>query len=431
VDGGWIVGGAPKNKWYSRLRLSKPGDRSPAQTVLCREGWYYLGALVFVFSAAMLRQVNLLLILAGMLIGPVVFSRRLVAATLDGLRVRRKLPRGLCAGDLLAVNLEVENPRKRLGSWAVVVEDQIQRDGNGQAPLRPAAYFGYVPAGQGQSRVYRGRLAERGRYRLGPVKVSTRFPFGLFRRTITLDLPDTLLVYPRLGHLTRAWSTRHHESFEGANRRQQRETHISGDFFGVREWRLGDNRRAIHWRSSARRGSLVVRQFEQHRTRDVALLVDLWQPAEATADDLDNVELAVSFAATVITDLCRKGGNDLLLGITAAEPVQLVGPASLVLLEDAMESLALAEASAEDRLPELLDQAAGQLEAGSDVILVSPRRVDLSDARFAALRRDANRRRLARRIRVIHTASDQLSEFFVIRPPESGERMGEADDSRR
>lgn len=111
--------------------------------------------------------------------------------------------------------------------------------------------------------------------------------------------------------------------------------------------------------------------------------------------------------------------------------MQLVGPASLVLLEDAMESLALAEASAEDRLPELLDQAAGQLEAGSDVILVSPRRVDLSDARFAALRRDANRRRLARRIRVIHTASDQLSEFFVIRPPESGERMGEADDSRR
>ena len=133
----------------------------------------------------------------------------------------------------------------------------------------------------------------------------------------------------------------------------------------------------------------------------------------------------------MITDLCRKGGNDLLLGITAAEPVQLVGPASLFLLEDAMESLALAEASAEDRLPELLDQAAGQLEAGSDVILVSPRRVDLSDARFAALRRDANRRRLARRIRVIHTASDQLSEFFVIRPPESGERMGEADDSRR
>lgn len=372
----------------------------------------------------MLRQVNLLLILTGMLVGPVLFSWRLVVATLRGVQVRRKMPRGLCAGDLLVVNLELDNTRKRLGSWAVVVEDQIRRDGDSdtQTSLRPTTLFGYVPAGQGQNRVYRGRLVQRGRYRLGPIEVSTRFPFGLIRRTVTLDQHDTLLVYPRLGHLTRAWTTRHHESFEGASRRERRESRISGDFYGVRDWRPGDSRRSIHWRSSARRGNLVVRQFEQQRTRDVALLLDLWQPGSPAAEDRENVELAVSFAATVVTDLCRKGGNDLLLGITAAEPVCLAGPASMVLLQDAMEALALAEASAEDRLPDLLERALAQLDSGNDIVLVSPRPVDLGDARFTALRRDANRRQLARRIRLINSSSDQLAELFVIGKSDSETR---------
>jgi uncharacterized protein (DUF58 family) len=404
--------------WLHRLRLSRRWFhlRSPtaARTAICREGWYYLGVLAFVLCAAMLRQVNLLLILAGMLVGPVLFSWRLVAATLRRLEVRRKLPRGLCAGDRLSVNLELENPRKRLGSWVVVVEDQIRRDGDGTPPLRPTVLFGYVPASQGQSRVYRGRLFQRGRYRLGPLRISTRFPFGIFRRTRTLDQHDTLLVYPRLGRLTQAWATRHHETFEAAHRRERRESRISGEFFGVREWRQGDNRRWIHWRSSARHGRLVVRQFEQHRTRDVALLLDLWQPAAPAAKDLENVELAVSFAATVLTDLCRKEGSDLLLGITAAEPVCLAGPASMVLHEDAMEALALAEASAEERLSALLKQALDQLETGSDVILVTTRPVDLSDARFAAMSHDLYRRQLARRIRVVNTASEELAEVFVV-----------------
>lgn len=415
-----MVDSAGNNSWFGRWRLRGSEDRELARTMLCREGWYYLGALAFVFAAAMLRQVNLLLILAGMLVGPVLFSWRLAVATLCGVQVRRKMPRGLCAGDLLVVNLELENTRKRLGSWAVVVEDQIQHEGEEDAPpLRPAALFGYVPAGQGQSRVYRGRLVQRGRYRLGPLEVSTRFPFGLIRRCVTLPQHDTLLVYPRLGRLTRAWTTRHHESFEGTSRRERRESRISGDFYGVRQWRQGDSRRAIHWRSSARRGELVVRQFEQHRTRDVALLLDLWQPAQPAAEDLENVELAVSFAATVITDLCRKGGNDLLLGITAEEPVCLAGPASMVLLDDAMETLAVATASTEDRLPDLFERALADLDSGSDIVLVSTRPVDLSDARFTALQRDAHRRLLARRIRLVNASSDQLEELFVIQESRS------------
>ena len=46
---------------------------------------------------------------------------------------------------------------------------------------------------------YRGRLARRGRYRLGPLRVSTRFPFGLFCHTLTLAESESLWCFPGWG----------------------------------------------------------------------------------------------------------------------------------------------------------------------------------------------------------------------------------------
>ena len=75
------------------------------RTVICREGWYYLVVLGFVVGGALMRQINLLLIIAGMMAGPLLYNWREVIASLKGLHVRRKLPEGICAGDLLVVDL--------------------------------------------------------------------------------------------------------------------------------------------------------------------------------------------------------------------------------------------------------------------------------------------------------------------------------------
>ena len=386
------------------------------RTRICREGWRYLVLTAVVFVVAVVMGVNLTLILGGMLVGPVLFNWRLVVVTLRGLRVRRKLPRGVCAGDLLVVQVEAANTRRRPASWAVIVEDEIRPEGQtGRlAAGRPIVYFPYIRSGETRAEAYRGRLPQRGRYRFGPLKVSTRFPFGLLRRTITLAQEDELIVFPRLGRLAPDWITRHHEAFEGSQCRQARQSRVSGEFYGVREWRAGDSRRWVHWRASARHGSLVVRQFERPLNRDVAVLVDLWQPAKPGQADLENVELAVSFAATVVADVCRKGDSSLLLGTSAPAPACLDGPASLPLMEEAMEQLAVARADHEDRLPELLERALGQVEPGADVILVSPRKIDLDEGPgLASLWSDPARRMAARRIRLINTAADGgLAEYF-------------------
>ena len=88
----------------------------------------------------------------------------------------------------------------------------------------------------------------------------------------------------------------------------------------------------------------MVRQFEQPRNRDVAVLVDLWQPERPGPRQPENVERAVSFAATLVAELCRKGGSDVYL--VMADPVLRLsgGPASAALLQEMMERLALVEA---------------------------------------------------------------------------------------
>jgi len=385
------------------------------RTTLCREGIYYLLLAAFVFAGATLGDVNLLMLLAGMLVGPVWLSWRLVTKTLRGITVRRHLPRGVCAGDLLVVKLELANSRRRLGSWAVVIEEEVRREDDGRRGhvFRPTAFFSYVPARQTRERTYRGRLPQRGRYRFQVPTVSTRFPFGLFRRTIRAGAPDVLVVYPRLGRLTQRWLTRHREWFEGTHRREHRHGRVSGDFYGVRPWRSGDSRRLIHWRSSARHGTLVVRQFEQHRNRDLAVLVDLWQPERPQPGDRENVELAVSFAATVVADACRRGGGNLFVSTTAPGGQDLHGPASALLVHDVMEHLAVAEASDGDRLPDLLQRALTAVEPGTETVLVTTRTIDLGDvARFPALAADSHPRSGAPRIRVINASGDSLNDYF-------------------
>ncbi len=389
------------------------------QTTICREGLYFLAIIALVFGGAMIKEVNLLLILAGMLLGPFLLNWRAVKANLRGLKVERNLPLRICAGDVLSVDLNLTNTRKRLSSWAVVVEDQIQREslnarGNHRRPavLRPAVLFPYAPAGQTRKGLYRGRLVERGRYRLGPFRASTRFPFGLFSRTITLGEPETLVVLPRLGRLTQGWEARRRQALAGSDRRRQ-QPGAEGDFYGVREWRSGDGRRLIHWRSSARAGKLVVRQLERPRSRDVAVVLDLWQPEPHLSEHAENVELAVSFAATVIADLCRKGGSNIYLGIANGKPECTGGPASSATLQRLMEQLALSEAQPDTSLPALLAATLRQVTPGTEVVLLSTRAVDLTDAvQFREVLSDAVMRDRVRRILCIDTASDRLAEFF-------------------
>jgi len=379
-----------------------------------------LAILVVVFAGAILNEVNLLLILSGMLLGPLLLNWRAVGVNLQGLRLERKLPQGLCAGDTVTIGLSLKNTRRRGDAWAVVVEEQVRLEAadpgdsrRRKPPLRFDVLFSHVPAGDLRKSTCSGRLVQRGRYLFGPSRLSTRFPFGLFSRSIEAGETDALLVLPRLGRLTEGWTARRVEVFSGADRHRRQAGPVD-DFYGVRDWRAGDGRRLVHWRSSARLGKLVVRQFERPSNRDVAVVLDLRRPEVSDEAACESVELAVSFAATVLADACRKGGCNVHLAYYNAKPECVGGAASSSLLQGLMEQLAVVEAVSDDVLPDLLMHALRQIDSGAEIVLVSTRPVDPTDPKqFAPLWSHSLLRDRARHIRCIDASSESLSHFFL------------------
>lgn len=386
---------------------------TPRRLRICRETWYYLVVLGVVLGGAFLREVNLLFVFAGMLTGPLLLNWRIVTSSLGRLKVKRKLPSGVCAGDPLVGYLELTNSRRKFGSWAVTVTDSLRR--NGDDAVTPTTFFPFVGGRTTVEGSYQCRLANRGRYQVGPCKLTTRFPFGLFERTMVLGEPESLIVFPRLGRLSQRWLARHQESFEGKEQARQRNSRIEGEFYGVRDWRKGDSRRSIHWRSSARRGSWVVRQYEQPHNRDVAILIDLMVPPRGKyrKQRREKLETAISFVATAIADLCRQGGANLMIGTTATPDRFIVGPASLALLQDVMYELAIVESHEEDRFNRLLNQAVLHLDSQADIILVSTAEIDLDDRdRFQEWYDNPARRVWTRWIRTVDVSSPQLTAIF-------------------
>jgi uncharacterized protein (DUF58 family) len=382
---------------------------------ICREGWYYLFVLSFIIGGAILRQVNLLVVLAGLMFGPLLFHWRLVAATLRRITVRRRLPERICAGDLLTVDLIASNGRRRLDSWGVVVNDSIQLEGAIDANQRTSVdvMFPHLAAGESDRVSYRSILSRRGRYRFGPLKVSTRFPLGLVQGSLRIDCRDSLIVCPRLGHLTRQWAQVVEADRAGAQRSYRRQGLVEGDFFGLRDWRTGDSRRWIHWRTSAKLSGLAVKQFEQQRSRDLALVLDLWHGSQPTDEELENVELAVSFAATAVADLCRRAGSHLMLAVAGQAQLHIAATASAVMMHEVLEQLALVEGAETNNLPGVLRRVVGELRSGARAVVISTRPNEMDRLRRQKnLADDPRIHSVLSRLAWIDVSGDQLSRYF-------------------
>ncbi|MCL6450252.1 MAG: DUF58 domain-containing protein [Acetobacteraceae bacterium] len=136
----------------------------------------------------------------------------------------------------------------------------------------------------------------RGQYRLGPLRLRTGDPFGLFVGQKEAYSEVVVLVYPRLIRLERM-------SFEprqlfGQVRTRLRAYQDPASLAEVRPFRTGDNSRQVHWRTSARKGRLFVKEYELRASCDLYILLDLEEAAHA-ATDRRTEDAAVEVAAAV------------------------------------------------------------------------------------------------------------------------------------
>lgn len=145
----------------------------------------------------------------------------------------------------------------------------------------------------------------RGVFTLGPVRVTSGDPFGLFRAKRDFLGQQQLVVYPRAEPLPNL--NLPYAGLPGDGRRSERSQHTTTQAASIRPYVQGDSVNRVHWPSTARMGNLMVKEFDQGISASVWLLLDMQQRVQV-GEGFDNTEeLTVSIAASLATQLLRTG----------------------------------------------------------------------------------------------------------------------------
>ncbi len=207
---------------------------------------------------------------------------------------------------------------------------------------------------------------KRGLFELGPLVLEGADLFGIFNVVRKIKSQSQLVVYPMPFNIRRLPITAGIPSFAGRGSRR------AGDyeeFYGIREYRIDDGLRKIHWPSTARLGQLMVKQFQQSAVHKATILLDLEKDSFVRWDLEDSFDWAARVAASVAKYLIDKKiavqfiaeqDKTHLLPFKSAQPH----------LFEIFDTLARLMPQGRMRLQEVLDTHERLIPAGSCLILI-------------------------------------------------------------
>ncbi|HUR52961.1 MAG TPA: DUF58 domain-containing protein [Gemmataceae bacterium] len=230
----------------------------------------------------------------------------------------------------------------------------------------------------------------RGRFRGPPLLVWSGFPFGLLRYDQPADAGGEVAVLPRPGiadaDAMRRWFLRRAGGDGRSRKVLRRVTTDQADVRGVRPYRPGDSIRSVHWRSSARRGELMVREYDAAPSPELVLVVEPWLPEDPTKEQTAGLEAALSLAATVARVWCHNFATRITVVVAGRQTAVRSGPPTESFVRESLIPLADAKGRADFAAirPDVFDRTLGQAAR----VVVSSRR---GGALAAALARSTGR----------------------------------------
>ncbi len=262
-----------------------------------RDGWWSLFAAVGLGVAAVNTGNNLLYLLSSMLLALVVVSGILSEAVIRRLRLAVALPDEVVAGRSTLLGATLRNHKRWTPSYSITLE---VHEGRGRRYI----YVPRIPAADTRLVTWDVTFPRRGRHRLDGVRLTTRFPFGIFLKAGQVTMRDEVVVYPALGPV----STQRLRELGGSGSVHTRRRGRGSDLHNLRDYRPGDDPRLIHWPSSAKTGSLTVRELEAEATLDTRIVL------VGGSGDPARVEAGISEAASLAVHLLRAGAQVAVAG---------------------------------------------------------------------------------------------------------------------
>lgn len=271
---------------------------------LTRRGRLFLLAAVAAWIVSAVGRLPVLAFATAVLTAAVVVGAATVLTARAIPRVsRRVLAKDVQAGDLVPVEIHVESGSRQDDTWV----DRL-----------PAGFTGGA-TGEGVRGGYRVRAGRRGAHTLGPLDVVRSDPFGLVRRTVRGEDRTPIVVLPRIIDIGQGLASGMEAA--GDEFEASRASGVGEDDVIARPYVSGDELKRLHWKATARRGELMVRQEEQREHPRMLVVLDNEATAHGTESRPEgwtssaSMEWCVTIAASCVHHLTRDGYDVELLAL--------------------------------------------------------------------------------------------------------------------
>ena len=264
-------------------------------------GGVFLIIIVVVGFAAWNTGNNLLFLVFSLLVSTLFVGWIAARASLRDLTVSARFPDHIFAAEPAPVIVTLRNTKRVLPSFSIVVEARGPSGEVGRRRKRYAkrllAYFSYVPHHAAAEQRVEQLFPRRGHVLIDGFELSTRFPFGFFRRRRRLRARNVdIIVYPKPEvisdelHLLPMYAGRNPSLRRGAGH----------DLFSMRDYQPQDDLRHIDWKATARSRRLTVREFTSEDERRITIVMDTHLPAAPDEAMKERFERGVVQAASLL-----------------------------------------------------------------------------------------------------------------------------------
>ncbi len=268
-------------------------------------GGVFLVIIVVVGFAAWNTGNNLLFLVFSLLCSTLFVGWMAARASLRDLTVSARFPDHIFAGEAAPVIVTLRNTKRVLPSFSILVEargpsteiDEKTAKRRKRYRKRLLAYFSYVPHHAAAEQKVEQLFPTRGHVLIDGFELSTRFPFGFFRRRRRLRARNVdIIVYPKPEvisdelHLLPMYAGRMPSLRRGAGH----------DLFSMRDYQPQDDLRHIDWKATARSRRLTVREFTSEDERRITIVLDTRLPLESNEQLKQRFERGVVQAASLL-----------------------------------------------------------------------------------------------------------------------------------
>lgn len=340
----------------------------------------YITLIILFLIVAIFLQVDFVYYIVYVCVGIWLWARWLVPRQLKRIEVSRQNPQRVFWNERFSAQITVHNEGWLRLPW-LLIRDSVPLE------LRIGSQINDIVTLRGREKATLSvNLAgkRRGRFTIGPLRVSTSDVFGLGKTRVRMFPTTDIIVYPRI-HTLKSLGLPSKLPF-GTLPSEERLFADPSRPVGVREFRSGDSLRSMNWKVSAHTEKLMVRTYQPAVAQEVLLALNLYESDYQRKDRLAYVEWGIELAASLAAHLAQQK-QGVVLAPMPVDPAAAAGLSEGLSrlpedgqgrrptragIETILEALAQLDSQNHTPLEAWLPEACREVQWGTTILVITP-----------------------------------------------------------